>query len=99
MLSFKIWVGLGHIRTKKHLKLPFLAQNYLSVNGHHFFCDTLYKSVFLSKKKKLKTCIFLVNIELGSAPKKANFFSKEERGAPKKFSFFSKGGEREEGSL
>ena len=40
---------------------------------------------------KKKTCIFLVNIELGNAPKKANFFSKEERGAPKNSHFFLKG--------
>ena len=36
--------------------------------------------MFLSKKKKLKTCIFLVNIELGSAPKKMLIFFKRGRG-------------------
>ena len=86
MLSFKFWVGLGHIRTKKHLKLPFLAQNNLSANGQHFFLQhtiRVCKGVSF-EKTKLKTCFFLVNIELESAPKKMlifyHFFQKGEEG-------------------
>ena len=81
------WVGLGHIRTKKHLKLPFLAQNNLSANGQHFFCATLYNSVFLLKKKEIKNMHFSGQYWVGKRAKKSQFFFKRGKGAPKKFSF------------